>query len=75
MPLSEAKRRNNAAWDAKNLKRMSLAVPLQLFERMQDHIDATGQTMNGFIKQAIERELNAPLLGNIAPVDSTQEPR
>ena len=72
MPLTEAKKRNNAAWDAKNLKRMSLAVPMQLFERMQDRISATGQTMNGFIKQAIEHELSTPTEGNDVGADSAR---
>lgn len=63
MPLSEAKKRNNAAWDAKNLKRLSLAVPVKLFERMQAYVDQTGQTMNGFIRQAIETRLNTPPAG------------
>ena len=60
MPLSEAKKRNNAAWDAKNLKRMSLAVPVRLYERMQAHVAKNGETMNGFIKSAIEKALDAP---------------
>lgn len=63
MPLSEAKKRNNAAWDAKNLKRLSLAVPVKLFERMQSHVNQTGQTMNGFIKQAIETQLSTTPVG------------
>ena len=60
MPLSEAKKRNNAAWDSKNLKRMSLAVPVKLYERMQAHVEENGGTMNGFIKSAIEKALDAP---------------
>ncbi len=53
MPLSEPRKAANARWDAKNLKRMSLAVPCQLHDRMQEHVKKTGETMNGFIKRAI----------------------
>ncbi|MBR3237367.1 MAG: hypothetical protein IKF99_02915 [Oscillospiraceae bacterium] len=60
MPLSEAKKRNNIKWDAKNLKRMSLAVPVRLYERMQAHIEKNGGSMNKFIKEAIEKALDAP---------------
>lgn len=52
-PVSEKKRASNAKWDAANLKRMSLAMPLTLYNQMQDHVNATGETINGFIKRAI----------------------
>ena len=53
MPLSEKKKASNAKWDAENLKRMSLAVPCSLHDRMQEHIQKTGESMNGFIKRSI----------------------
>lgn len=56
-PLSEKKRASNAKWDAANLKRMSLAMPLELFGKMQSHIEETKETMNGFIKRAIVETL------------------
>ena len=58
MPVSDKKKASNARWDAKNLKRMSLAVPVSLHDRMVGHIDETGETMNGFIKRSIETTLN-----------------
>lgn len=53
MPLSEKKKASNAKWDAENLKRLSLAVPVSMFEFMKEHTEKTGETMNGFIKRAI----------------------
>ena len=58
MVLSEKKKASNAAWDSKNLKRMSLAVSIEQHERMQAHIEQTGETMNGFIKRAITETIN-----------------
>ena len=57
-PLSEKKKASNAKWDAANLKRMSLAMPLDMFNKMQDHIKGTGETANGFIKRAISETMN-----------------
>lgn len=57
MPLSEKKKASNARWDAENLKRMSLAVPCTLYDRMLAHTQNTGETMNGFIKRAIDEAL------------------
>ncbi len=57
MPLSEKKKASNARWDAENLKRLSLAVPCTLYDRMRKHTQMTKETMNGFIKRAIEQAL------------------
>lgn len=58
MALTEKKKASNAKWDMKNLKRMSLAVPLELYERMQSRVKQTGETMNGFIKRAVSELLD-----------------
>ena len=55
--LSEKKKASNAKWDAENLKRMSLAVPCSLHDRMKEHTEKTGETMNGFVKRAIMETL------------------
>ena len=67
MALSEKKRASNAKWDSEHLKRMSLAVPLEMYERMQTHIAQTGESMNGFIKRSINELLNK----QTADVDTT----
>lgn len=58
MALSESKRKSNAKWDAANLKRLSLAVPVDLFQRMSEHAAEKGESMNGFIKRAIQELLD-----------------
>ena len=58
MPLSEKKKASNAKWDAQNLKRMSLAIPIALYERIAIHIAETGETVNGFRRSAIVDRLD-----------------
>lgn len=53
MPLSEARKRGNQKWDAKNLRRLSLALPVELHQKMKHHVEQTHETTNGFIKRAI----------------------
>lgn len=57
MPLSEKKKKTNAAWDEKHLKRMSLAIPIELFDQMKSHTMRTGETVNGFIKRSIKQTM------------------
>lgn len=57
MALSDKKKASNAKWDSENLKRMSLAVPVEMHERMQSHIAQRGESMNGFIKRAINETM------------------
>ena len=58
MPLSEKKKASNAKWDSANLKRLSLALPVDDFSQMQEHIKQTGETQNGFIKRAIKETMS-----------------
>lgn len=56
--MTEKKKASNAKWDAANLKRMSLAVPVDLHDRMREHVKETGETVNGFIKRAIDETIS-----------------
>lgn len=58
MPLSEKKKASNAKWDSVNLKRLSLALPVDDFSQMQEHVKQTGETQNGFIKRAIKETIS-----------------
>lgn len=59
MALTEKKKASNAAWDSKNLKRMSLAMRIDLYERMKAHMDKIGEkSANGFITSAIAEKLD-----------------
>ena len=57
MPVSEKKRASNAKWDSVNLKRISVAMPVDLHVRMVKHIKDTGETTNGFVKRAIDETI------------------
>ena len=54
MPISEKKRESNRKWDAENLKRLSLAVPVERYEKMKQKITETGETINGFLNRIID---------------------
>lgn len=54
MPISEKKRESNRKWDAANLKRLSLAVPVERYEKMKQKITETGETINGFLNRIID---------------------
>lgn len=58
MPISEKKKASNLAWDSKNLKRMSLAMRVDLYDRMKAHITEKGESANGFITNAIAEKLD-----------------
>ena len=57
MVLSEKKKASNTKWDAANIKRSSIALPVELHERMEAHTKKTGETKNGFIKRAIDETI------------------
>lgn len=53
MALSEKKRVSNANWDKDNMKRMSLALRIDEYDRLKKHIQQTGENANSFIRRAI----------------------
>ena len=59
MPVSESRKAANAKWDNANLRRMSLAIPISLYERLKAHTDAKDETVNHFIRRAIEELLKS----------------
>lgn len=59
LPITEKKKASNAKWDSENLKRISVAMPVDLHERMIEHIEETGETKNGFVKRAISETIMA----------------
>lgn len=58
MALSEKKKASNAVWDSKNLKRTSLAIRIDLYDRLKAHLDNSGASVNGFISDAIMEKLD-----------------
>lgn len=57
MVMNERKKAANNKWDAANIKRSSIALPVELHERMEAHTKKTGETKNGFIKRAIDETI------------------
>ena len=61
MPLSEKKKASNARWDEKNLKRLSLAIPIEEYEEMQEAIRIAGDSQNKFMRLAIKERTKSIL--------------
>ena len=57
LPITEKKKAANARWDSANLKRISVAMPVDLHTRMVRHIKETGETTNKFVKRAIDETI------------------
>lgn len=51
---SEARKNANKNWDSKNLDRISIALPKGGRDALKAHAEAQGESMNAFIKRAIE---------------------
>lgn len=54
---TEKKKESNRRWDEKNLDRISIAVPKGNREKIKAHAAAQGETVNGFIKRAIDEAI------------------
>lgn len=55
--ITEAKKEGNKRWDAKNLDRLSIALPKGSKEAIKTHAESKGESINGFIKRAIEETM------------------
>ena len=54
---TEAKKEGNKRWDAKNLDRLSIALPKGSKDEIKAHAERTGESMNGFISRAIKETI------------------
>lgn len=45
------------AYQKENLKRIPLDVPKSVYEEIKAHVEATGTSVNGFIKRAISETM------------------
>ena len=54
---TEKKKESNRRWDEKNLDRISIAVPKGNREKIKANAAARGETVNGFIKRAIDEAM------------------
>ena len=66
---TEKRKASNKKWDEANLKRMSLAVSCDRYERMKEYTMKTGESINGFVNRAIDetikRETMQPRAGEV----------
>ncbi len=54
---TEAKKEGNKRWDAKNLDRLSIALPKGSKEAIKSHAESKGESVNGFISRAIKETM------------------
>lgn len=64
MAVSEKKKASNAAWDSKNIKRTSLALRIDLYQKMVDHVEQTGEKVNAFVTRAIKETIERDSTGS-----------
>ena len=60
---TEAKKEGNKRWDAKNLDRMSIALPKGSKEEIKSHAEKRGESVNGFISRAIKETIEREKAG------------
>ena len=57
MPVSESQKKSAAKWDAKNLDRLSLALPAGSRDAIKAHAAGRGESVNAFISRAIREQI------------------
>lgn len=57
MPISEKRRETMMEYAKKNLKRIPLDVQKDSYEQIKAHAEARGESVNGFIKRAIDETM------------------
>ncbi len=59
MPASEKKMKYITEYKAKNLKRIPLEVPLSKYDEIKETARSVNESVNGFIKKAIDSRIEA----------------
>lgn len=59
MPYSEKKRDYNMQYAKDHLKRIPLDVPIQKYDEIKEAAAGAGETVNGYIKAAIDRRIES----------------
>lgn len=55
--VSKAQRKSNDKYDAEHMKRLSLIMNIEMFEKMENHIKTIGMKRNKFITDAIREKI------------------
>ena len=57
MSWKENKKEYNKKYKRENLKRIPLDVPLEKYDEIKEHATSRNETVNGFIKRAIDKTI------------------
>ena len=61
---TEAQKKSAKKWDAVNLDRLSIALPKGSRETIKAHAAAHGESVNGFIKRAVDSQMERDSTGS-----------
>lgn len=70
---TDSVKQSNRTWDANNLDRMSLALPKGKKSEIQAAAGRVGESMNQYIKGAIDQRLARDAAGTDQPAGGTDE--
>ena len=65
MPVSEAKKKANAKWDAEHRKTVGVCIPIELFEKFSSLCQENGTTKYAVLYQAVLDYIAANDAGDI----------
>ena len=57
-PYTEARKEGNKKWDAKNLDRISIAIPKGRKATIEAYAKEQGESINGFVNDLLREKLN-----------------
>lgn len=63
MPLTNAQKKANAKYREKSIKRIPLDVQKEKFEEIKAASEKAGETVNGYIKKAIDERMKRDNIG------------
>ena len=58
MPNNSKKTQYDIEYAKKNLKRVPLDLPINKYNQVKSHADSKGESLNGFIKRAIDETMD-----------------
>ena len=65
MTVTEAQLRATAKYKAKNYKRIPLDVRIEEYEELKQAADKAGESVNGYIKEALRRRIESEQVINL----------
>ena len=72
MAITEKRKDSMMEYAKKNLKRVPLDVQKEHYERIKAHAEGRGETVNGFIKRAVDSQMERD--GVYGPQEATGQP-